>query len=30
MRNNEIRYVSITRNLHVREFRWKPYLKTGI
>jgi hypothetical protein len=30
MHNNEIRYASITRNQHVTEFRWKPYLKTGI
>jgi hypothetical protein len=28
MRNKEIPYASITRNLRVTEFRWKPYLKT--
>jgi hypothetical protein len=30
MRNNEIRYTSIQRNLRVTEFRWKPYLKTDL
>jgi hypothetical protein len=29
MRNDEIRYASITRNLHITEFRWKPYVHWG-
>ncbi len=29
-RNNEIRYASITRNLRVTEFRWKPYVQAKI
>ncbi len=30
MRDNVIFSASITRNLRLTEFRWKPYLKTGI